>query len=199
MTILTRDFFARPALTVARELLGQRLVRQLNGQRVSGLIVETEAYIGPEDTACHANKGRTARTEIMFGLPGTAYVYLIYGIYSLLNLVTDRLDFPAAVLIRAITPAEGIPLMQAYRQKRGRAVIPLTQLADGPGKLGQALQIDRTLNGHDVTLGESLWVESAPPVAVEAISTSPRIGINYAQPADRDALYRFLVVRKSRK
>ncbi len=191
MITLTRDFFARPALTVARALLGQCLVRQLDGQRLSGLIVETEAYIGPQDTACHAHKGRTARTEVMFGLPGTVYVYLVYGIHSMLNLVTDRVDFPAAVLIRAIEPREGVEIMQAQRQKTN--CLPMTQLANGPGKLCQALAIDRTLNREDVVMGKALWLELTATIPDESVVTGPRIGVDYAMPQDREAFYRFFI------
>ncbi|MCB0198257.1 MAG: DNA-3-methyladenine glycosylase, partial [Anaerolineae bacterium] len=99
MPILTQNFFTRPTLTVARELLGQHLVRDLDGQRLSGIIVETEAYVGPDDTASHASKGRTPRNGVMFGVAGIAYVYLIYGMYSMLNVTTEQPDFPAAILI----------------------------------------------------------------------------------------------------
>ena len=118
--MINRDFFVRPTLTVARALLGQRLVRETDGRRLGGLIVETEAYIGFDDTACHASKGRTSRTEVMFGPPGQTYVYLIYGMYHMLNLVTEPVDFPAAVLIRAIEPLEGIELMQRHRRQTSR-------------------------------------------------------------------------------
>lgn len=189
MTILTHDFFSRPTLTVSRELLGQRLVRELNGQRLSGLIVETEAYIGPTDTASHASKGRTTRTEVMFGPPGHAYIYLIYGMYYMLNLVTESADFPAAVLIRAIEPQEGIELMQSNR----RLASPDPRLTNGPGKLCQALAIDKRLHGWDVTAGQQLWLEPAPALPDSAIVAGPRIGIDYAHPTDRDAPWRLWV------
>lgn len=189
MTILNRNFFSRPTLTVSRELLGQRLVRKLNGQRLSGLIVETEAYIGPSDTASHASKGRTARTEVMFGPPGLAYIYLIYGMYYMLNLVTEQTDFPAAVLIRAIEPQEGIEVMQSNRLLAS----PAPRLTNGPGKLCQALAIDKSLHGWDVTAGQQLWLESAPAVPDDDVATGPRVGIDYAHPTDRDAPWRFWV------
>jgi DNA-3-methyladenine glycosylase len=190
MTILTADFFARPAVTVARDLLGQYLVREVVGQRLSGLIVETEAYTGPEDTACHAAKGRTTRTEVMFGRAGLAYVYLIYGMHSMLNLVTDQVDFPAAVLIRAIEPQVGVETM---RQLRRYEMKRLTHLTNGPGKLCQALSIDRQLNGWDVTQGQSLWLEAGEPIAASRIMTGPRIGIDYAALPDREAAWRFWI------
>ena len=193
MTILERDFFSRPTLTVARDLLGQRLVRVCNGERLSGIIVETEAYVGPTDTACHASKGRTPRTEVMFGPPGYAYVYLIYGMYNMLNLVTEQPNFPAAVLIRAIEPVEGVEMMQSHRQQNGRSATMLANLTSGPGKLCQALQIDKTLNSCDVTTGEDLWLEAADPASIDMIATGPRIGIDYADPRDREAPWRFWI------
>ncbi len=188
--ILKQEFFARPTLIVARELLGQRLVRELADQRLGGYIVETEAYVGPDDSANHASKGRTRRTEVMFGPPGRTYVYLIYGIHSMLNLVTEAEDFPAAVLIRAIEPLEGIEVMQARRPAANRR---LTALANGPGKLCQALVIDKTLHNWDVSLGQSLWLEPAPPVPDTCVTTGPRIGVDYAWPEDRRRPWRFWI------
>ncbi len=185
---LSSDFFARPTLTVARDLLGQRLVRQVDGQRLSGIIVETEAYIGPGDTACHASKGRTPRTEVMFGPPGRAYVYLIYGMYHMLNLVTEAEGFPAAVLIRALEPVEGVAHMQSRRQSARP-----DNLTNGPGKLCRALAIDLGLNNWPVTSGESLWLELGAPIAPAGIAAGPRIGINYARPEDRAAPWRFWI------
>lgn len=187
MPILTRDFFAQPTLTVARSLLGCHLVREIDGQPVRGLIVETEAYIGPEDSACHASKGRTARTEVMFGPPGYSYVYLIYGMYHMLNLVTQAEDFPAAVLIRAIEPVAGLELMRANRPPGQRP----QNLTNGPGKLCRALAIDRTLNGWDVTTGQTLWLETGDTPSEAAIASGPRVGIDYARPEDQAAPWRF--------
>ncbi len=186
--VLSDDFFARPTLTVARDLLGQRLVRQIDGQRLSGIIVETEAYIGPGDTACHASKGRTPRTEVMFGPAGRAYVYLIYGMYHMLNLVTEAEGFPAAVLIRALEPVDGVAHMQS-RRKLARS----DNLTNGPGKLCRALAIDLALNNWPVTAGESLWLEPGAPVPPASIAAGPRIGINYARPEDRAAPWRFWI------
>lgn len=187
--ILGREFFARPTLTVARALLGQRLVRQLNGELLAGRIVETEAYIGPDDTACHAHKGRTARTEVMFGSPGVAYVYLIYGIHSMLNIVTEQVGFPAAVLIRAVDPLEG---QETMRQRRPPAST-LRQLTNGPGKLCQAFGIDRRLNGWEVTKGQQLWLEAGQSLSEVEVATGPRVGITYADPADRQVTWRFWI------
>jgi len=193
MTVLGQSFFARPTLTVARQLLGQQLVREIDGQRLSGQIVETEAYIGPTDTASHASKGRTQRTSVMFGPPGFTYVYLIYGMYHLLNLVTEQAGFPAAVLIRAIEPVDGLTHMQALRQKNNRSPLKTTQLTNGPGKLCQALDIDKTLNNWDISRAEKLWIESGQTIPNKRVATGPRVGIHYAAPPDRQAPWRFWI------
>ncbi len=169
---LPRSFFHRPTPTVARELLGQRLVHWHNGIRLAGLITETEAYVGEEDLACHARVGRTARNAVMFGPPGHAYVYFTYGMHWMLNFVTEAEGFPAAVLIRAIAPTEGIDVM---RQRRNR---PDAILTDGPAKLAQALGIDKALNGHDLCHREAaLFVEAAPAVPNARVFRAPRIGL----------------------
>ena len=172
MDRLGRDFYGRSTLTVARELLGQRLVRILDGQRLSGLIVEVEAYIGEDDAACHAACGRTPRNEAMYGPPGHAYVYFIYGMHHCLNVVTEETGFPAAVLIRALEPLEGLDIMRRYRSGR-----PDRELTNGPAKLCQALAIDRGFNGVDLCTGEVLFIEEGRMVAQEEVGTSPRIGI----------------------
>lgn len=184
---IPREFYNRPTLVVARELLGQRLVCEVDNRRLSGIIVETEAYIGPDDSASHASKGRTARTGVMFGPPGRAYIYLIYGMYHMLNLVTEPEDFPAAVLIRAIEPQEGLETMRRFRPRAGFPA----GLTNGPGKLCQAMGIDKRLNNWDVTLGQKLWLEPAPPLPNRAVATGPRRGIGYARPADQAAAWRF--------
>jgi len=172
MPRLPRRFFARPTLEVARDLLGQRLVRVWNGKRLAGIISETEAYIGESDLACHARFGRTPRSEVMYHAPGHVYVYFTYGMHWMLNVVTEMEDFPAAVLVRAIMPTEGMPLM---RERRGR---PDAILTDGPAKLTQALGIDRQLNGHDLCSREAvLFIEKAPPRPNARILRGPRIGL----------------------
>ena len=185
---LQRAFYARDTLTVARHLLGQRLVRILDGstgltaggstefaaggQRLSGRIVEVEAYIGQGDQACHAARGLTPRTKVMFGPPGRAYVYFIYGMYHCLNVVTEREGFPAAVLIRALEPLEGLPLMRRHRPGH------LDQeLTNGPGKFCQALGITREMNGIDMARSEVLFIEKETPVPDEAVQTTPRINV----------------------
>jgi DNA-3-methyladenine glycosylase len=172
MDRLRRDFYRRSTLTVARELLGQRLVRVVDGQRLSGLIVEVEAYIGEDDAACHAACGRTPRNEAMYGSPGHAYVYFIYGMHHCLNVVTEETGFPAAVLIRALEPLEGLDIMRRYRSGR-----PDRELTNGPAKLCQALAIDRGFNRVDLCTGEVLFIEEGRMVAQEEVGTSPRIGI----------------------
>jgi len=159
--ILTRAYFNRSTLVVARTLLGKYLVRQNGAGRMAGQIVEVEAYVGPHDLACHASKGRTARTDVLFGAPGTCYVYLIYGVYHCLNVVTEEVGFPAAVLIRAI-------------EVNGR-------LIDGPGRLCRAFSIDRSLNRIDMTARRHLWFEDrGARIPRGKIGTFPRVGVDYA-------------------
>jgi len=160
-SVLSQSHFNRSTLIVARSLLGKYLVRQNGEGTIAGKIVEVEAYVGPQDKACHASKGRTARTEVLFGPPGMSYVYLIYGMYHCLNVVTERTDFPAAVLIRAVE-IDG-------------------ELVDGPGRLCRALDIDRTLNRIDMTTRKHLWFEDrGTKVPRGKIRTFPRIGVDYA-------------------
>jgi DNA-3-methyladenine glycosylase len=185
--ILGVEFFARSTLTVARELLGQHLVCQVEGQRLTGLIVETEAYIGQEDSACHCSKGRTPRTEVMFGPAARTYVYLIYGMYHMLNLVTEPEGFPAAVLIRAVEPLEGLAAMRSRRPRVSKTI----DLTNGPGKLCRALGIDSNLHNWNVSLGQKLWLEPGHPLPDAAVATGPRIGITYARPEDQAAPWRF--------
>lgn len=174
MPRLTRAFFARPTVTVARELLGQRLVcRAEDGARLAGLVVETEAYVGEADLACHARAGRTRRTEPMYGRPGLAYVYFIYGNHWCLNIVTEREGFPAAVLIRALRPVEGLAHIGRNRGPRaGR------HQADGPGRLTQALGIGGWANGADLCArGARVYVERQPGPRPAEVQAGPRVGI----------------------
>ena len=146
MTRLNRDFYDRPALEVARALLGCRLVREQSGQHLTGLILETEAYQGEQDLGCHASAGKTPRTAVMYGPPGHAYVYFTYGMHWLFNVVTDRVDTPSAVLIRKIQPIEGLDIMAENRPyKAGKS-----GWTDGPAKLTQALAVDEQFNGVDL-------------------------------------------------
>lgn len=192
MTICDREFYARDTQAVARELLGKKLVREINGQVLSGMILETEAYCGQEDSACHAHRGQTKRNSVMFGAPGHAYVYFTYGMHYLLNVVTEKEGHPCAVLIRAILPLEGIKKMEERRRKKG------TILTDGPAKLCQALGIDKSFNGWDMTLGRGLWIEEYQNIAEILIVSTPRIGIAYAQKQHQEAPWRFFVKNESR-
>jgi len=191
---LPREFFAHDTLAVARHLLGARLVRVLDSQRLSGVIVECEAYIGHDDTACHASRGRTRRNEVMFGPLGYAYVYFTYGLHWMLNVVTEQQGFPAAVLLRAIQPVDGIEAMRALRQAKGNPRSDRA-LTSGPARLTQALAVDKTLYGADLTTATDgeLWFEPGDPVSDDDVVCGPRIGIDYAAEKDRLAPWRFWV------
>ncbi len=177
MKPLRRIFYNRPTLDVVRELLGCFLVRKIGRKIIRARITEVEAYVGEDDLACHASKGRTKRTEVMYGEAGHAYVYMIYGMYHCLNIVTEKKGFPAAVLIRAVE-VEGV----SYKE------------TDGPGKLCRFLEIDRGLNGWDITTGEKLWVEQGKPSDHETIVAMKRIGIDYAKYC-REYLWRFILTK----
>jgi DNA-3-methyladenine glycosylase len=172
---LARPFFERETLRVARELLGQRLVRlDENGGRLSGRVIETEAYIGTDDLGCHARHGRTARNESMWGPAGHAYVYFTYGMHWMLNIVTERAGFPAAVLIRAIAAEEGVPTMRLRRH-----MVVDSRLTDGPAKLCQALGIDRAIDGRDLcTSGAELFFERLAEVRETGVTRGPRVGLD---------------------
>ncbi len=175
---LPRSFYTRPSVvTIARDLLGKLLVvPDSEGERVSGMIVETEAYRGPLDRAAHSFGGRrTKRTEPMYAIGGTAYVFFVYGMYYQFNVVTNAAETPHAVLIRAVEPVEGIELMRGRRQGQ-----PDRNLTKGPGKLCIAMGIDRNLDGADL-LGEQVWLEAGEPVRRSQIASGPRIGIDYAE------------------
>ncbi|CAN5873035.1 DNA-3-methyladenine glycosylase [soil metagenome] len=176
--MLKRDFYARDAETVARDLLGCQLLVRTKNTLERTRIVETEAYVGEHDLACHAAKGRTKRTETMFGPAGHAYVYLIYGIYDLLNVVTGPTGEAQAVLIRAVEPVSD-PLNEWAGELAGRT--------DGPGRLTKTLGITRALNGTAL-FGPNVWLERGP--APQTITVTPRIGVDYAG-AWKDAPLRF--------
>ncbi|HLS81741.1 MAG TPA: DNA-3-methyladenine glycosylase [Steroidobacter sp.] len=176
---LPQDFYARETLMVARDLLGMHLVHEGPAGRQVGRIVETEAYKGPRDLAAHSSRGRTRRTEVMFGPPGHAYVYFIYGFWNCLNVVTAAHGVPHAVLLRAVEPIEG-----------------LSEATHGPGLLCRAMHIDRRLNGASL-LGDTLWIEAPERRCKTRVGRSPRIGVGYAgewalKPwrfFDRDSIY----------
>jgi DNA-3-methyladenine glycosylase len=173
------EFYSRPARTVAQALLGQRLVRRLNGRCLSGIIVETEAYCDhptERDLACHgdrANNGRpTPRSAVMFGPAGHAYVYFTYGMHWMFNVVTGQTGQANAVLIRALEPVEGIEIMVARRKR------PLAELTNGPAKLAQALAIDKSLNGANLCTPDSvIWIEADRVVPPDVMAQGPRIGL----------------------
>jgi DNA-3-methyladenine glycosylase len=185
VTRLPRAFYERDSETVARALLGQRVVRVLDDQRVGGWICETEAYGGADDQASHAHR-RTPRSAIMYGPPGYAYVYFIYGMHFCLNAVTEADGQPGAVLIRAIVPDEGVAIM---RDRRGR--VSQRALTDGPGKLCQALGITRAQNGIDLTANAELFVEAGVGVADDQLEITPRLGVRGDELA-RGRLWRFV-------
>ena len=168
---LPRSFYERDTVVVAPTLVGQRLVRMLNGRRLSGLICETEAYGGADDPASHAYR-RTPRSAIMFGPPGVAYVYFIYGMHHCLNVVTAGDGHPGAVLIRGVFPAEGIEIMRGQRPG-----VADRHLTDGPGKLCQALGITFTLNGSDLTEDAELFITPGEQINTREIMATPRIGV----------------------
>jgi DNA-3-methyladenine glycosylase len=181
---LERAFFERPTDEVARDLLGIWVVRSTTQGLSGGPIVETEAYGGPEDLASHARAGMTRRTTPMFGECGHAYVYLVYGMHECLNVVAHGLGADAgAVLIRAIAPVLGVA---AIRNRRGRPTDPTDRLCSGPAMVCQGLGVDRSLNGHDLTSGEGLWLarpgsDMVARVQSETqIESGPRIGVDYA-------------------
>ncbi len=178
--VLPRGFYGRDTIEVARDLLGRVLVRETPAGRLAVKIVETEAYCGPHDKACHASKGMTDRNRVMFGEPGHAYVYFTYGFHYCLNFVTQPDGVAEAILIRALEPLEGIEAM-----KRNRAKEDIHELCSGPGKLAQALGIGTSLNGEDL-LGKVLYVLD-DGTDVGAIISRPRVGIKEA----KDELWRF--------
>jgi len=181
MPRLDRAFYARDTLIVARELLGCSLVHWIDGQRVAGQIVEVEAYMGRDDDASHGYRGVTPRNAVMFGEPGVSYVYLCYGIHWMLNVVArpPDADYPAAILLRAVEPTEGLPLMASRREGQ-----PQRLWANGPGRLTRALGIDQTQHGLDMAGRASpLTIEAGLAVPEDQVERGPRIGINVPEPS----------------
>jgi DNA-3-methyladenine glycosylase len=187
---LPRSFFERPTLAVARDVLGARLVRvERNGRRSSGLIIEAEAYIGPDDLGCHARAGHTARNASMWGPAGHAYVYFTYGMHWCLNIVTEADGYPAAVLLRALLPLDGLSQMRRRRGAPGSK-----DLAGGPAKLCQALGIDRRFDGHDLCAPQAtLFLEAGPRIAGRDVIAGPRIGLTRVPEPWRSLPWRFVV------
>ncbi|HXZ98624.1 MAG TPA: DNA-3-methyladenine glycosylase [Candidatus Acidoferrum sp.] len=169
---LRRAFYERNTVRVAKELLDKVLVRRLGATSLEGLIVETEAYRGYDDAASHAYRGPTRRNEVMFGEPGHAYVYFTYGMHYCLNVTTEPAGQPGAVLIRAAQPIRGIGEM-----KKRRGTEHVKDLSNGPAKLTQAFYVTKALNGHDLTLGEKLYITEPAHPEPFSISAGTRIGI----------------------
>ena len=185
---LERQFFTRPTLQVARELLGTRLVRLEGDKRTAGIIVETEAYIGEEDLGCHASAGYTPRTQVMYGPPGHAYVYFTYGMHWMLNFVVEVEGFPAAVLIRSILPTEGIERIATRRSGR-----PKQEWTNGPGKICMALAINRDQNGADLCAPEAeIFVEYGVNISDSSVTKSPRVGLNSVPEPWKSLPWRFV-------
>jgi DNA-3-methyladenine glycosylase len=190
LSLLPPSFFERDVVLVARELLGMRLVRMLDGARLGGTIVEAEAYRGEEDLACHARAGRTPRTEVMYGPPGRAYVYFTYGMHWMMNCVCGPAGQPSAVLLRAILPTEGLERISKNRLGR-----PQADWTNGPGKLTQALGIDGSFNGVDLCANQqALWMERGEQVPDHQILVGPRVGIDRIPEPWLSVPWRFRVV-----
>lgn len=170
---LTREFFDRDTATVAKELLGKELVRTFEGRRLGGKVVETEAYYGEGDPPSHASNGRTPRSEIMWGRPGLVYVYLVYGIHMMFNVVTEPKNTPGAVLFRAVEPNEGIDFMSENRGAEKKE-----DLTNGPGKLTKAFRIGKEKNGLDATESDELRILNRSGREDGEIVKSTRIGVS---------------------
>jgi len=191
---LGREFYNRDSVIVAKELLGKVLVHEIDGQKISGRIVEAEAYMGIEDRAAHSYGGRrTPRVEVMYGDPGFSYIFTVYGLHRCFNIVTREKGTPQAVLIRAVEPVEGIEWMAQQRYKKPYEQLSKSQrkgLTSGPGKLCAALSIGMKLNGVDLCGGE-MYVEQSEPQEFSIITTK-RVGVDYAGEA-RDYPWRFYI------
>jgi DNA-3-methyladenine glycosylase len=186
---LTASFYARDTVITARDLIGKRLVRQEGERRIAGMIVETEAYRGEEDLACHCRAGKTPRTKIMYGPPGRAYVYFVYGMHWLLNFVTEKEGYPGAVLIRGIQPEEGLDLINKRRNGR-----PQKQWTNGPAKLCQAFGINGEMNGIDTCSENAIvFIEENMDIPTGLVQKTPRIGLDTVPEPWRSKPWRFIV------
>lgn len=175
--IVNRNFYQRDTLKVAQSLPGCFIIRKIGKKIIRAMITDVEAYIGEDDLASHASKGRTPRTEIMYGEAGHAYVYFVYGMHNIVNIITEKKDFPAAVMLR------GVKIENIDYQK-----------TNGPAKLTKFLQIDRKLNGWDLTQGEKLWIEKGIKINPKDIKKAKRVGIDYAKHC-RHYRWRFYISR----
>lgn len=186
-TILERNFYLQPVIEVAQTLIGKQLVRRIGENFISGIILETEAYDGEQDQACHARSGKTKRNAVMYGPPGHAYIYFTYGMHWMLNCVTGQEGYPAAVLIRSLHPTAGLEIIAQNRNG-----ISPKLWCDGPAKLTCAFAIDGTLNGCDLCQKSGvLRVEEGITIPEELIQATPRIGIGYAGEPWRSKPWRF--------
>jgi len=177
---LPRSFYGRNALRLARALLGKVLVHRVGGRTSAGRIVETEAYRGPLDQAAHtANGRRTERNEVMWGPPGHAYVYFVYGMHWCLNVVAAKEGQPEAVLLRALEPIDGLPLIAERRAGNRKTPVADARLLSGPACLCRGMGVDGSLNGADLTMGRMVILD-APPVPAHRIQRVPRVGVDYA-------------------
>ena len=189
---LKRDFFLQPTLKVAQDLLGSYLVRNYRGQILAGEIIETEAYLGPQDLASHSRNWKISpRNYIEYSQGGFIYIYLVYGMYWQFNITTYKSGFPECVLLRALKPLEGLKLM-----KKMRGVKDIKHLADGPGKLCQALSLDGSFYGEDLTESKRIWLEKGFSQEKKKIIRSARIGIDYAGPYWSKIKWRFSLKEK---
>lgn len=194
---LKRNFFNRKTLVVAKELLGKYLCRKIGSRIIRARIIETEAYCGQKDLASHASKGLTPRTKLMFGPPGYAYIYMIYGMYYCLNVVTEREGYPAAVLIRGVELVASDQWLvisknnKSLSKKLVTSHYELITRLNGPGRLCRALRINRELNGIDLMISNDLWIEdSGEKISRSKIKRGKRIGVDYAGKW-KDKLWRF--------
>jgi len=195
MRKLEREFYNRDSVSVAKDLLGKFLVHKVNGEELIGKIVEVEAYMGPTDKAAHSyGNRRTDRNEVMYGPPGYAYVYIIYGMYNCMNVVVEQPGKPQAILIRALEPVKGLEAMAQFRYKKEYEELSKRQvlgLTSGPGKLCISLNIDRSHNGEDLC-GDNIYILEDDKKEEFEIAATPRINIDYAEEA-KDFLWRFLI------
>ncbi len=188
--ILKRDFYLRPVLDVAHDLLGKKLIRIVGMQRVGGIIVETEAYDGENDLACHAHVGKTDRNKVMYGQGGFAYVYFTYGMHWMLNCVTGLSGYPSAVLIRAIVPTDGVDFIKSNRLK-----VLEKQWCNGPAKVTRALAITGKFNSCDICDPNGmLYIENGEDISEKFISTTPRVGIQSTPEPWLSKPWRYVVI-----
>jgi DNA-3-methyladenine glycosylase len=198
---LPAKFYKQKTDQLAQNLLGKYIVRQYNSHKLIGKIIETEMYYGHDDQASHAAKGKTQRTKLMFDQPGLAYIYLVYGMYYCFNIVTEKKEFPAAVLIRAVEPIAGLKQISKNRKmichtEHSRSITNHINLTNGPGKFCQAFRIDKKLNGENLITSKKLYLAEIKSSSAEAlkdrrqIKKAKRIGIDYADKS-KNLLWRF--------